>query len=207
LNTQIKRYTNLASLIDILTNKRLTLLDPSKWEDQNDAYYLKRYKDSMGFETLYALCFTKAAETAHHWKAFAPGTDGVCIIMDSDKFLAHLAIHRNIKHGDIKYKLINEVEAEIITLDKLPFLKRYAFRDELEYRIFLGKKEKRDNNLYYIDFDISLIDKIVLSNVLHNNLRKPLVDLIRRIDGCKKLVINRSTLNENRRWKRACDRV
>lgn len=29
----LKRYTNLASLISILKNKELVLLDPMKWED------------------------------------------------------------------------------------------------------------------------------------------------------------------------------
>lgn len=42
--SQFRRYTTLPYLLDMLHNKRLTLLDPSRWEDKNDAYFLKTYK-------------------------------------------------------------------------------------------------------------------------------------------------------------------
>lgn len=207
MNTDIKRYTNLASLVAILKNKELTLVDPSKWEDKNDAYYLKKYSEKKGFKSLYVLCFTNAPETSHHWKVFAPGANGVCIKMNTDKFLTYLESIKDIKKSEVEYKLIDDIAKERINVDRLPFLKRFAFRDELEYRLIIGKENEEKNNFYNIKFDINIMDKIILSNSLPENLKKPMVELLKGIDACSKLVINRSTLNENKRWKRACERA
>jgi hypothetical protein len=83
----IKRYTNLASLISILKNKELTLLDPSKWEDKNDSHYLLKYAERSSFNSLFALCFTFAPETSHHWKVFSHGSDGVCLKIEAEPFI------------------------------------------------------------------------------------------------------------------------
>jgi len=212
INT-INRYTNLASLVAILKNKELTLLDPLKWEDQNDAHYLRKYGEKKRFNSLYALCFTTAAETSHHWKVFAPGADGVCIKINMNKFLSYLkSIKKNepsIAHGKVEYKYLEDVENKKtpLRLNRLPFIKRAMFRDELEYRVILGKKNKESKKSYGIEFDISIIDRIVLSNSLPYDLRKPMVSLLKSIDGCKNLSIIRSTLNDNGRWKKACERA
>lgn len=203
----IRRYTNLASLVAILMNKELTLLDPSKWGDMNDAHYLLKYGEKKSFRSLYALCFTKASETSHHWKVFAPGTDGVCIKLNTDRFLGHLNSIKEIVHDDVDYKLIDEVEKEEFSVDRLPFLKRFAFRDELEYRIVLGKKKEDKKKTHGIKFDPSIINEVILSNALPQDLRKTIVDLLKSIDGCENLTIYRSTLNENKRWKKASERA
>jgi hypothetical protein len=203
----IKRYTNLASLIAILKNRELTLLDPSKWEDKNDAYYLLKYGEKKGFKSLYVLCFTRASETSHHWKIFAPGADGVCIKMNADRFLSHLKSIKEIKHGAVEYKIIDEVEKMRIGVNRLPFIKRYAFRNELEYRVILGKKREEKKKSLSIGFEIPIIEKVILSNYLPRDLRKPMVELLKSIDGCSNLSIHRSTLNENARWKKAAERA
>lgn len=203
----IKRYTNIASLVAILKNKELTLLDPSKWEDKNDAHYLLKYRDKKGFNSINVLCFTKAPETSHHWKVFAPGADGVCIRMHTDRFLSYLESIKEIKHGNVEYKFIDEVENDDIKVDQLPFLKRKSFTDEAEYRIILGNEKKNKKKSNVIEFEISLIEKILLSNALPNDLKKPMVELIKGIDGCSNLIIHRSTLNDNARWKKACERA
>jgi hypothetical protein len=40
----LKRYTTLSSALDVLENKRLTLLDPAKWDDRNDTYFIELYR-------------------------------------------------------------------------------------------------------------------------------------------------------------------
>jgi hypothetical protein len=203
----LKRYTNLASLVAILKKGELTLLDPSKWEDKNDAHYLLKYGEKKKFKSLYVLCFTKASETSHHWKVFSPGADGVCIKINTDKFLSHLESFKEIVHAKVDYKLIDDVETQEIRVDRLPFIKRYAYRDEVEYRIVLGTKKEEKKKTYGIPFEISLIESIMLSNSLPNDLKKPIVELLKSIDGCSELDIFRSTLNENTRWKKACERA
>lgn len=203
----LKRYTNLASLISILKNRELTLLDPSKWEDRNDSHYLLQYSERKGFKSLYALCFTKEPETSHHWKAFSPGSDGVCIKILAEPFLAQLNSIKEIVHGDVEYKLIDEVETEALTIDQLPFLKRYPFRDEAEYRVIFRKKVASKSKTHAIPFETSLIQGITLSNSLPKELRGPLAALLNEIDGCADIKISRSTLNENSRWKKAGERA
>lgn len=203
----LKRYTSLASLISILKNKELVLLDPVKWEDRNDSHYLMKYGERKGFKSLYALCFTTAAETSHHWKAFCPGADGVCIKIRTEPFVAHLDLLDGVIHGEVTYKLIDEVETQNLGVDQLPFMKRYPFRDEAEYRVLYTATAPSKFKSHAIPFDLSFVQEITLSNSLPNDLRKPLVDLLRRIDGCAKLKISRSTLNDNARWKKACDRA
>ena len=203
----LKRYTNLASLVSILKNRELTLLDPSKWGDKNDSHYLLQYGERKGFKSLCALCFTKEPETSHHWKAFSHGSDGVCIKILAKPFIAQLNSIKEIVHGDVKYKLIDEVETEVFAVDQLPFLKRYPFRDEAEYRVIFRKKVENECKTHAIPFDTSLINKVTLSNLLPKELIGSLAALLKGIDGCADLKISRSTLNENSRWKKASKRA
>jgi len=203
----LKRYTNLASLVSILRNRELTLLDPSKWGDRNDSHYLLQYGERKGFKSLYALCFTKESETSHHWKAFSPGSDGVCIKILAEPFIAQLNFIKEIVHGNVEYELIDEVETEVVTVDQLPFLKRYPFRDEAEYRVLFRKKVASKLKTHASPFNTSFIQEITLSNSLPKELSGPLVALLKGIDGCADIKISRSTLNENSRWKRASERA
>lgn len=203
----LKRYTNLASLVSILTKKELTLLDPAKWEDKNDSHYLRKYGAREGYKSLFALCFTTAAETSHHWKSFCPGSDGVCIKLDTDKFRAYLDTLEAVVHGPVFYKLIDQVESDQISVNELPFLKRYPFRDEAEYRVLYQTAKPSKLKSHAIPFDLSLVREITLSNSLPRELRGPLVDLLASIPGCKNIKFSRSNLNDNERWKRASDRA
>jgi hypothetical protein len=178
-----------------------------KWEDKNDSHYLVKYGERKGFQSLYALCFTTAAETSHHWKTFCPGADGVCVKIRTEPFLAHLNSLDGVVHDQVIYKLIDEVEAEAPPTDQLPFLKRYPFRDEAEYRVLFRSTAATKLKSHHIPFDLSFVQEITLSNSLPNDLRIPLVELLRSIDGCSKIKISRSTLNDNSRWKKACDRA
>lgn len=198
----LKRYTNLAALVAILKNRELTLLDPATWKDKNDSYYLKIFKERKGIQTLFAMCFTCAHETSHHWDTFAPGADGVCLKINASSFIQYLNSLDGVIHDKVDYKLIEQVESEGMLVERLPFLKRYPFRDEAEYRIIIQNAVGKSGN---IPFDLSWIQEITLSNTLPSGLRKPLVDLLRSIDGCCDLKITRSTLNDNLRWKRASE--
>jgi hypothetical protein len=81
----VHRYTILASALDVLRNKRLVLVNPHKWPDQNDTAFIEQYRVARNFRSICALCLTEAAETSHHWTAFASGTDGVRIELYRDR--------------------------------------------------------------------------------------------------------------------------
>jgi hypothetical protein len=68
-----RRYTNLASLLHILRNRRLTLLSPETWDDKNDAFFLAEYKRIKELKTVLALCIAVREETYHHWQVFSHG--------------------------------------------------------------------------------------------------------------------------------------
>lgn len=65
-----RRYTNLAAAIHLLQSRKITLLNPARWDDANDAYFMAEYKRLVGAETVLALCFAETAETYHHWRVF-----------------------------------------------------------------------------------------------------------------------------------------
>lgn len=52
----LRRYTSIQSLLCILTNKQLTLLDPATWNDKNDLHYLSVYTQKKKLKRTFALC-------------------------------------------------------------------------------------------------------------------------------------------------------
>ncbi len=74
----LRRYTDLPALIYLLNERKITLLDPKSWDDQNDAYFLALYKEKKNLRSVLALCFSQAPETYHHWRVFASGSSGAC---------------------------------------------------------------------------------------------------------------------------------
>ena len=68
--TVFRRYTDLASLLDMLRRGAITLLRPDTWDDRNDRLMMKTYADCLELKTLLALCLTSRGETYHHWKVF-----------------------------------------------------------------------------------------------------------------------------------------
>lgn len=49
-----RRYTNLAAAIHLLQSRKITLLNPARWDDANDAYFMGEYKRLAGAETVLA---------------------------------------------------------------------------------------------------------------------------------------------------------
>ena len=159
---RLLRYTNLPVLIDILSKQELTLLNPISWDDRNDSYYLEVYKKKKDLKTLAALCFTTKSETYHHWSVFSGGSAGICIQFNKEKLLMSLESDNDIKSDYVSYKMIENLKSNPPSLEELPFLKRYAYKDEKEYRIIYTNKNN-EMETKSIGIDISCIEKIILS--------------------------------------------
>lgn len=86
--TNMRRYTNLGSLFHIVQRGALTLLDPERWDDRNDVFFMGEYKRRKRARTVLALCLAKSEERYHHWKVFAHGSDGVCLEFNESLLLA-----------------------------------------------------------------------------------------------------------------------
>jgi hypothetical protein len=196
----LRRYTNLAGTIHVLRHQVITLLSPASWDDRNDAYFLSQYKKRKNVQSVLALCFALAPETYHHWRVFSHGCDGVCIEFDKEALLGALQGIEGLRSRKVIYKEIRRARVKRPKVDELPFLKRFPYKPENEFRlIYVGPDEVTD----FKEFDIPLhcIMKITLSPWMPKALVQAVGETLQDIDGCQGLAIRRSTLIENEKWK------
>ena len=202
----LNRYTNLAATVHLLCTKKITLLDPSTWDDKNDAFFLDQYKTFEKARTVLALCFTQGAERYHYWRAFSNGTDGVCVRFEKDSLLSAFQDDDNIRSEQVRYEQVKNIGALQLKIDELPFVKRWPYRDEQEFRIlYLDKKSPVESREY--DIDMSCIRRITLSPWMPGMLKESVRQTLRAIDGCSNLEIAQSTLIENETWKNVASRL
>jgi hypothetical protein len=145
------------------------------------------------------LCFTQADETYHHWRVFANGATGVCIRFDRAALIKAVRQVDHVRMGTVRYLTLTEIRDEKLKTRDLPFLKRYPFQDENEFRLIY---ESCDEQVDHLDVPIPLrsITRITLSPWTPKPLSSNLKDLLRSIDGCSRLDIARSTLIKNEEW-------
>ncbi len=197
----LRRYTNLSAALHVLRNKCLTLLNPATWDDRNDAYFMSAFKTQKGARTVLAICFAEDTESYHHWRVFSHGTDGVCIELDKDALTTAIATDTRMIARRIEYMLIEEAEAARIPRDDLPFKKRKPYAPENEFRIIYIDYEE-EVAFKHIPISLDAIRRITLSPWMHWSLAKAVKDTIRGLDGCAEIIVSRSTLIENERWKK-----
>jgi hypothetical protein len=199
----LRRYTDLPALLAILSNREITLLSPSTWDDRNDRHLMDAYKRAKRLKTLLALCFSESRETYHHWKVFAPGNSGVCIEFDRRALLDSLP-SRGFSHSGITYRRLPGVHS--LEQQDLPFIKRLAFEDEKEYRIvFSSRQEFLEAKSIPINLDV--IHRIAINPWLHPSLFDAIEQTIMSVDGCSNLTVYRSRLIESPTWKRFAGKI
>jgi hypothetical protein len=197
----LRRYTDIPALIYLLTERKLSLLDPQSWDDSNDSHYLELYRGKKGLQSVLALCFTEGPETYHHWRVFAGGSSGVCVRFRRSTLLRAIKKMPGLRTGPVRYLTLTEIRDLTLNVDELPFLKRYPFEDENEFRIIYDSHSKRTSKLD-ITIPLSCIDKITLSPWIHPALSDKLKKNLHSVEGCSTLKIHRSTLIGNEEWKR-----
>ncbi len=198
-NLELFRYTELPALIHILTRGELTLLHPSTWDDKNDSSFVSFYRKKCNLKSVLALCFARSEETYHHWRIFAPGTSGVRIQFDESLLLQSIQNFPGLKTGDVKYLTINEFRKQSLEKESLPFIKRYPFHQEKEFRL-LWESDTEEKSSLPVKIDLAAISRITLSPWLHPSLVDDVRALIKRIDGCANIKVYKSTLISNVDW-------
>ncbi len=138
----LNRYTTLPMALDVLTQKRITLLSPDAWEDRNDAYYLERYQAEQRFRSVLAICFSTTSETFHHWRIFSHGASGVCLEFDKAKLLKSIGGKRGFRSGVISYHSFLHLRRNRPDIETWPFLKRKPFEAEAEFRVIYETKKE-----------------------------------------------------------------
>lgn len=201
METEIKklnRFTTLPFLLDMLNRKKLTLLNPNYWEDYNDRETMDTYRKKIKAESIYALCLTHKNETIHHWNAFADGTSGCCIEFSPTR-LIEILDKENISHKKTEYIRIKDLPNLEITTEQLPYVKRYPFEPENEYRIIAASKEKQ-KSIFEIDINIEIIRRVTLSNKMPENVFESNKKILLQIAPQLKGKIYHSTLYGNNNW-------
>ena len=196
----LRRYTDLASVIYLLTERKITLLDPRYWDDSNDSHYLRTYRDKKRLKSVLVLCFTQASERYHHWRVFTNGSSGVRIRFKRSDLLGAIRRVHEVRVRNVEYLTLPQLRDKALKTEDLPFLKRYPFTDEKEFRIICELKEGKRHALD-VPVPLSCIDEIILSPWLPHALSGDIKRLLRSIPGCAKLKIARSTLISNEEWK------
>lgn len=201
MNTKyLRRYTSLPVLLDMLIHKRITLLDPASWEDQNDSFYIEKYREIKKLKTVLALCFTEKSETFHHWKVFAGESSGVCVRFTRQELIDCLQKKSGIRLGPVSYNYMRDLQDKPPSLDNLPFLKRKQYEDEAEFRIIYENRNEIHRSKNF-KIDISCIDKITLSPWIPSPVAKTVKKVISELPGCNKIQLIRTGVVQSSAWK------
>ena len=200
MKVSLRRYTELPYVVDFLQSKKLTLVSPVSWDDRNDSYYIEQFARIKRLASTYALCLAEAPETYHHWRVFSHGSSGACIVFDRDEFIKSLQNVKGLRAAEVQYKTINQLQSSTLDVENLPFLKRQAYVDEKEFRLFRGTK-KRGGPTFQVPVPLKAIEKITLSPWLPRTVAVNVKKSLQSIEGCSKLSIKQSTLIDNESWK------
>lgn len=174
------------------------------WDDKNDSHYLESYAKASGFASTYALCLTEASETYHHWKVFTSGSSGVCIEFKKDDLIKFAEKVPSLRAESVQYRTIKALQKKRPTCEELPFLKRNAFIDESEFRLFVATNNPSSEPLRF-HVPASAIKCVVLSPwipiVVADQIKATLTEMV----GCKSIKIKHSSLVNNEEWKRLAE--
>ena len=195
---KLNRFTSLPFLIDLLTRKKLSLLNPALWEDHNDRATLELFLKRSGKSAIYALCLTYQDETIHHWNAFANGTSG-CNIEFSPRKLFTVLKSAGVLHNKARYVVIKDLPGNTFATEDLPFLKRKPFRNENEYRLVIVS-DKNQAETFDIDIDLNIIRRITLSGKMPKAVFKSTKEALIKLNPELKGKIFHSTLYRNSTW-------
>lgn len=197
---RLKRYTNLAVALDMLRNRRISLVNPSLWTDRNDQFLIEQYRQQHGYRFAGAVCLTQASETFHHWKTFADGMDGICVEFDQTGLESCLHAPGPLQFGPVSYLRLDDVKAlPPEQVKRLPFLKRAGYSDEREYRIIAFDRTVRE--MVEVPITLGCIGRVILSPFLPTNLANSVKATIRQIEGCDKLRVIKSHLINSATWQ------
>jgi hypothetical protein len=197
----LRRYTELPFVLDYLRTKELTLLSPRTWDDKNDSYYVEAYAKAKNLAAVYVLCLTEANETYHHWKVFSSGSNGVCIVFKKESLIGWAKQIDCLRVAPVKYRTLKQCREALPELEDLPFLKRQAFEDELEFRLFATPSSVRSGPLR-LKLPVSTIDRLMLNPWLPKSVADHVKATLKGVEGCRSLKVYRSTLVDNEAWKK-----
>lgn len=199
----LRRYTNLPAVLRMLRSKSITLLLPDTWDDVNDRRLLEAYRRGKGLETVLCLCFAEAAETYHHWKVFAPGTDGICVVFDKQTLLDSLRLS-DVQHKTVDYYTVKRLSASAPKIDDLPFSKRAAYKSESEYRLLWTSRDVKESAKDFV-LPVKAFERLIINPWLAKVLADEVVTTIHSIPGFNHVEVLQSAVTDGSAWKKLAD--
>lgn len=205
VRTRLKRFGSIGSAIDLLRHKRVAFLDPDKWDDRNDAEFMRLYKNKTKCDSLKALCCTQSGETYHHWKVFTQSADGCFVEFNRKPFIDSIRENEDYAMSAMEYIGLDEIELCDYQIRDLPFLKRAGFRPEEEYRIiYTGEC---DSEVHFMPIDLDWISRIVLNPWLPPSIAESISETFREISSKPDLTVTASKLTNSQTWARWGKRI
>ncbi|KQT33686.1 hypothetical protein ASG29_06650 [Sphingomonas sp. Leaf412] len=196
----LKRFTSIGSAIDTLRNRRLAFVNPDKWDDRNDAEFMRLYRNRSGREGLKALCCTESSETYHHWKVFTQPADGCFIELDRRQLLDSIRADARYRANAVDYIHLNEIEDCDYDIASLPFLKGAGFGPEQEFRVIF--EGACDEEVHFLTIDLAWIKRIVLNPWIAPTIFDSVAETFREISGNPELDVVASSLTNSQTWLR-----
>ena len=201
----LRKYTTLPILLDILTRKKITFLKPNSWQDKNDVKVMEHYQSLNKEKIVLASCFSYGPESVYHWNSFSDGPAGCMLEFKFNKLMERLQAYNNLLCGKVDYLWVDDVKNKKYNLNKLPFLKRYPYQCEDEFRMVLFADKDMDS--YEVDIDFSCISSIKISPNLPKTVADSVKKILKNIVNSPNIKVCQSTLLENKKWIKYCSQI
>lgn len=197
----LRHYTKYEYILKILRTKKLTLVKPDNWLDQNDREIAEYVSKKMG-KSIYFQCYTKSSQKHHFWGAPDNCNPKLCIDLDYKKLTA-LATQHNYKFHKIDYIKDRDISSLSIksNLDAL-FKKRNIYSDENEYRMVFVANQICSDFTYHVPIDLTVVKSITVSPFASPKKFDEIKHDLRKINGCQDLRVEHSRATNMRTWQR-----
>ncbi|HGM7716014.1 TPA: DUF2971 domain-containing protein [Serratia marcescens] len=218
LDNPIYRIMPIHRFLQLLEEKKLTLVKPKKWDDPFENALLNCTFETSGGETgsfaakdsVYGQCWTFHRETDAMWRIYSHDKDGVRVSTTPRKLLTALQTaepeYHNLKCfiGKVSYLPRNKLLKKLQSIDLLNtngsgiaeslLYKRTEFKHENEIRlIYSGDDNISVSDIFQFNIDpAKLLDRVLFDPRMEKNLMQAYVLAIEK-KGCK-TEVRRSTL-------------
>lgn len=212
----INRFIELEHVYDMLQNKRLIFPTHHSWDDKNDVELINEYQKRKGIKKIFLYCCLNESETIHHWEYFfkregKKDAVGCCVEFKREELISCLKkeVKRKggkFRHAKVKYKKIGEIDSSKIQIGDMPFIKRWPYRYEKEYRLIWEGEDSEDiikiksAELLQWRFDLSIIKRITVSGKISEEEFKSIKEKILGFSGGGCIEVNHSKVYEYPRW-------
>lgn len=212
----INRFIALEHVYDMLQNKRIIFPTHHSWDDKNDVELINEYQKRKGIKKIFLYCCLNESETIHHWEYFfkregKKDVSGCCVEFKREELIACLKkeVKRkggNFRHANVKYKKIGEIDSSKIQRGDMPFIKRWPYRYEKEYRLIWEGENSEDiikvnsSELLQWRFDLSIIKRITVSGKIPKEEFKSIKEKIFSLSDGRCIEVNHSKVYEYPAW-------